>query len=1027
MKANNYSTDLRNHALMVLIIFMMNHAEIFAQLTVNNTGITPQQLANQLAGNGVTISNVVLTGDPSMAGTFTATGSNLGLSSGIMLCTAPATLGIGPNISTSSTVDMFLPGDPALDALSFAPTYDACILEFDFVPQSSFVSFRYVFASEEYPEYVCSIYNDVFAFFINGPGISGTPNIAIIPSSTTPVTINAVNNGTVGTFGSASNPGCILSYSGYYVDNTAGATIEFDAFTTVLSAQAIVVPCQTYHMRLALADAGDGRYDSGVFLEQGSFTSPPAVNAGPDVTFCSGNSAQLGTAASPGWTYSWSPANGLSDPTISNPTVTLVNSGSSTVTNTFIVTATSGSCVLTDTVAVTVTPGPSAAFTPTGSAICEGQSVNFNYTGSAGSSTVFTWNFTGGNILSGSGQGPYSVSYPSAGNYSVTLTVNDAGCSSTFTDSVFVSTGPTATFNTSSPACTGDTVQISYTGNGINGAVYTWNFGNAIVVNGSGSGPYEIIYQTAGTFPVTLDVSAPGCQPDQSSANIDIGSVMVNAGMDTTVCDASVITLGQAANPGITYSWSPSAGLSDPSLAQPTLTATNVTGGIIYNHYVVTATDGICFSYDTITVGINAIPVCSFTVSDDSVCVGENVDLIFNGAATAMANFNWDFQQATIISGNGMGPYTAQFNTPGIYTISLLVDDNGCTSNPSTQSVNVSNALIPSVAVPVSACVGDTVNVQYTGPANPQNPVWDFSGGTLISGSGTGPYLVTYTDTGIYSVMLTISNTDCPAASVTESITIDQAPLPSFSVSATEGCAPLTVQFSAQGAGPSDLYTWIISGAVSHQPSPEFTFPNGGIYDVALSITSPHGCSSGLTQSQRVTVFPKPSAEFQTDPAAATLISPLINFINYSSNADVYQWDFGDGTGAQFISGIHQYGDTGTYPVTLIANNVNGCTDTVRGVVRINGEFSFYVPNAITPNNDGINDVFRGYGTYLTSYEMWIYNRWGDMVFHTNSYEDAWDGSINSTVQNDTYIYKIIVKDYAEVAYNYYGSVNVIK
>jgi hypothetical protein len=156
-------------------------------------------------------------------------------------------------------------GDTQLDALVAPfPTYDASVLEFDLVPVGNILEFQYVFGSEEYPEYVGSSFNDVFGFFINGPSPSGpayvNENIAIIPGTTLPVSINNVNAGL---------------NSAYFVDNQGinGQTIVFDGFTTVLTAQLSVTPLSTYHLKMAIADVGDGVFDSGIFLKAQSMKS----------------------------------------------------------------------------------------------------------------------------------------------------------------------------------------------------------------------------------------------------------------------------------------------------------------------------------------------------------------------------------------------------------------------------------------------------------------------------------------------------------------------------------------------------------------------------------------------------------------------------------------------------------------------------------------------------------------------------------------------------------------------------------
>jgi len=182
-------------------------------LTVS-PGISASQLAQILAGPGVQITNATITGPSNYYSSFAATGTNLGLASGILLTTGNGAVAIGPNADSSAGTIDFNPGDIDLENIVGVPTYDAAVLEFDFIPQNDTIQFRYVFASEEYPEYVCSSFNDLFGFFISGPGITGTQNIAIIPGTTTPVAINTVNNGIPGTYADPSIP-CNNTYPSF--------------------------------------------------------------------------------------------------------------------------------------------------------------------------------------------------------------------------------------------------------------------------------------------------------------------------------------------------------------------------------------------------------------------------------------------------------------------------------------------------------------------------------------------------------------------------------------------------------------------------------------------------------------------------------------------------------------------------------------------------------------------------------------------------------------------------------------------
>lgn len=222
-------------------------------------------VSNYLVGPGIISNSVSFNGGiGSQIASYTYSGSAFPLDTGIMLTTGNFRMqNLDSNTTTSSSFDVGVPGITALDSLCGAITYDGVQLSFNFTPQQNTLSVTYVFGSEEYEEYVGAGFNDVFAFFLSGPDPAGgnyvNENIALIPNTTTPVSINNVNQNT---------------NAAYYTSNVnATLPIAMDGFTVPLNATAPVIPGQTYHIRLALADAGDAIYDSWVFLGFRQFRS----------------------------------------------------------------------------------------------------------------------------------------------------------------------------------------------------------------------------------------------------------------------------------------------------------------------------------------------------------------------------------------------------------------------------------------------------------------------------------------------------------------------------------------------------------------------------------------------------------------------------------------------------------------------------------------------------------------------------------------------------------------------------------
>lgn len=232
-----------------------------AQLTVTDS-LNNSQIASLLQGSGLTISNLVVNCPGESIGQFSGT-SEMPITQGLVLSTGLVDSVAGP-ASLFTTYINNMPGDLDLQALTPPwTTYDACVLEFDCVPTGDTLLFNFSFGSEEYSEFVNASFNDVFAIFLSGPGITGTINTAALPNGT-PVSIDNVNAG---------------SNSSYFYDNEnpVGQFCSYDGFTTNLTAFAEVTPSSTYHFKVAIADVGDRQFDSGVFLEAFSFRSVMAV------------------------------------------------------------------------------------------------------------------------------------------------------------------------------------------------------------------------------------------------------------------------------------------------------------------------------------------------------------------------------------------------------------------------------------------------------------------------------------------------------------------------------------------------------------------------------------------------------------------------------------------------------------------------------------------------------------------------------------------------------------------------------
>ena len=256
-----------------MVVLILLHGPLSAQLSIvqgASMGMTPEQLVREyLVGKGVVITNVMLNGSTdiisrSHIGYFNASGGafdQLNMEGGIIMTTGRADYVIGPNNKPSMGFRSNSGSDPDLEQLTGSTAFDACVLEFDFIPQCDTMRFRYAFGSEEFYEFCGKNINDAFGFLLSGPGIHGefsnnSLNIATMPGGSGFVTINNI---------------CPDSTAAW--NNQSGSFLQYDAMTWVFTAWHIVVPFQQYHLKLVIGDDADQTYDSGVFLEKGSFSS----------------------------------------------------------------------------------------------------------------------------------------------------------------------------------------------------------------------------------------------------------------------------------------------------------------------------------------------------------------------------------------------------------------------------------------------------------------------------------------------------------------------------------------------------------------------------------------------------------------------------------------------------------------------------------------------------------------------------------------------------------------------------------
>ena len=368
-----------------------------------------------------------------------------------------------------------------------------------------------------------------------------------------------------------------------------------------------------------------------------------------------------------------------------------------------------------------------------------------------------------------------------------------------------------------------------------------------------------------------------------------------------------------------------------------------------------------------------------------------------------------------------------------VYTFTAT-DANGC-SEATTVLVQVNDPLSLSVFGDTPICEGSPSNLSALasgGDGGPYTYTWD-------QGLGVGQnQTVSPTQTTVYTVTIT-DGCATPPVSEQVTVTVNTVPAISFTGDQLSGCVPVTTNFSDNlvPAGSSCLWSFGDGGTSTQCGNPSYVFTQPGCWDVTLTITTAEGCVRTVTIPNYVCVFEYPTADFTFGPQPTTVINPTIDFVNLSSNADLYNWTFDVG-GSEGQSTIEnpQYTfpsvNPGTYEVCLEAITLEGCADVICQNVVIDEEFIIYVPNAFTPGgSDLINNEFKPIlkGEDPLKYSFMVFNRWGELIFETSHSSEGWDGTYKGLIsQQDVYVWKVTCIDASsKQPHEYFGHVTLLK
>lgn len=710
-----------------------------------------------------------------------------------------------------------------------------------------------------------------------------------------------------------------------------------------------------------------------------------------------GNNGSVGVNVAGGtspYTFVWSNGQTSSD-------ATSLIAGSYTVT----VTDSSG-CTATASATITEPPALTATISATVNVSCNGGSNGSSDVTGGGGTTPYTYNWSNGETTS-------SATSLSAGTYTLTL-LDSNGCSVTATTIV---TEPPVLSNSMSftaASCGGSNGTATANPSGGTG-LYTYLWSPTAQTNATATS------LSAGTYTVTI-TDANGCSKKDSVTVTASGTLSASiTGSNNVTCnggsDGSITVTPTGGTSPYTYLWTPSA--------QTNATATSLTAGT----YTVTVNDvGGCIVTVNFTI-TEPIAVTATTSGTQTVCLGQSANIsVTGGGGTGPYTYAWSSGATT--SGINTGPIV----TNTVFTVTVT-DSKGCASAPATDTVKPGPALKVTASPSVSVCPGTPVTITATGSGGDGIYTYSWSPGGANGTSTT----VTPASTTTYTITLT---DDCgtPAAKDSITITLYPSPVISFSADSISGCAPLCTTFNdltTVSSGNITQWLWNLGdGSNDTNQDPSHCYPNPGTYNITLTVTTSDGCQSNLTTKNMITVYSHPHADFSISPQPVTIIDPSINFTDLSTDAygiNSWYWEFGDvfdGTStAQNPS--YAYPDTGIYCATLTVTNLHGCTDSITHCLVVYDQYTLYIPDAFSPNGDGLNDIFLPKGEGIKKYELYIFDRWGMKIYHTTDITKGWDGVVGGgsgpVSQEDTYVYMIKVTDNLNDQHTYIGKLTLIR
>lgn len=537
----------------------------------------------------------------------------------------------------------------------------------------------------------------------------------------------------------------------------------------------------------------------------------------------------------------------------------------------------------------------------------------------------------------------------------------------------------------------------------------------------SGTWSPAIVSNVAGTSTYTFTPVAGGCNTNQTmDISVESTPVFTLSGTPPSMCnlsDGTVTLLGLKNNTAYDIEYVDENGI----LFGPINVTSDASGNAIvpnlsngeYSDFVVYLNGCVGTNNGTVTLLSPDVPSVDAGLYS-VICEGESITLSANNPDGA--TITWD---------NGVVDGIAFSPSIGTLTYTATANLAGCIATD-TMSIKVNPTPVVNAGNDVSVCKDEQVTLSGTGALT---YTWDNG---VVNGQPFTPVVGTtiYTVTGTNA--FGCEGADQVSVEVTTVMDVD------FVADYTEGCVPLTVNFTSLSADPGTCTYTLSNGAVLNSCNPMYTFDEPGCYDVTLNIDNILGCSGSQTKTSFICVEALPKASFVAKPSSLRTYDREVKFTNTSVGATTYEWAFGDGEFSVDKNPIHTYEivkGINEYNVTLIAYTDFGCIDSVELNIPVEEEVIYFVPNTFTPDNSGLNDVFKPVfvsGFDPLKYHFTVFNRWGEIVFESFDSDYGWDGTYGvgkpGVVQDGVYVWTIVYQsDKSDKNYQINGQVNLLK